>query len=236
MKANSLGILDAAAAHEYFGPAQLYWEGGYAGERKIQDVRPLLSIKRSNADWETIALKRLYQYETIDWLMSKWATPQDKKERDRSMDGLIKIHANEKEAESLVVEDPAPFTAILGKDKHLYFPFRPKGTGSDRSSIALWQLTLNQDKGNYLGGVCWVCPIGLSNVPATIYPSLQDVSDFVDQFVLMMPCLDNTGSEFINMYNAIGHEWTEWDNTGAFDWFQLKNNSVFKDWTSTEIK
>jgi hypothetical protein len=73
VKANSLGILDAAAAHEYFGPAQLYWEGGYAGERKIQDVRPLLSIKRSNADWETIALKRLYQYETIDWLMSKWA-------------------------------------------------------------------------------------------------------------------------------------------------------------------
>ena len=135
-----------------------------------------------------------------------------------------------------MVEDPAPFTAILGKDKHLYVPFRPKGTGSDRSSIALWQLTLNQDEGKYLGDVCWVCPIGLSKVPTQIYPSMQDVSNFVDQFVLMMPCLDNTGLEFTNMYYAIGHEWTEWDNTGAFDWFQLKNNSVFKDWTSTYIK
>ena len=45
VKANSLGIIEAAAALEYFGPSQLYWEGGYAGERNIQDVRPLLSIK-----------------------------------------------------------------------------------------------------------------------------------------------------------------------------------------------
>ena len=38
----------------------LNWEGGWHGERKIQEVKPLFHIKRSNVDWQTITLRRLY--------------------------------------------------------------------------------------------------------------------------------------------------------------------------------
>ena len=56
VKSNSLEMLAAAQSHIFHGPAMLHWEGGWHGERKIQQVKPLLHIKRSNADWPTIAL------------------------------------------------------------------------------------------------------------------------------------------------------------------------------------
>jgi hypothetical protein len=34
------------------GSAILHCEGGFCGERKIQEVKPLLSIKRENANWQ----------------------------------------------------------------------------------------------------------------------------------------------------------------------------------------
>ena len=52
VKLNSLGLLLAANTHSYHGPATLNWEGGWHGEHKIQQVKPLLHIKRRNADWQ----------------------------------------------------------------------------------------------------------------------------------------------------------------------------------------
>ena len=57
VKSNSLGMLAAAQSHIFHGPAMLHWEGGWHGKRKIQQVKPLLHIKRSNADWPTITLQ-----------------------------------------------------------------------------------------------------------------------------------------------------------------------------------
>ena len=45
VKSNSLGLLVAANTHSYHGPAKLNWEGGWHGECKIQQVKPLLHIK-----------------------------------------------------------------------------------------------------------------------------------------------------------------------------------------------
>ena len=47
-KSNSLGLLFVDNTHSYHGPTTLNWEGGWHGERKIQQVKPLLHIKRSN--------------------------------------------------------------------------------------------------------------------------------------------------------------------------------------------
>ena len=69
MKSNSLGLLVAANTHSYHGPATLNCEGGWHGECKIQQVKPLLHIKRSNVDWQTITLHWLYQHETIQRLL-----------------------------------------------------------------------------------------------------------------------------------------------------------------------
>ena len=57
VKPNSLGMLAAAQSHIFHGPAMLHWEGSWHGKRKIQQVKPLLHIKRSNADWPTITLQ-----------------------------------------------------------------------------------------------------------------------------------------------------------------------------------
>ena len=69
VKSNSLGLLVAASTHSYHGPTMLHWEGGWHGEQKIQQVKPLLHIKWSNADWQTITLHQLYQHETIQRLL-----------------------------------------------------------------------------------------------------------------------------------------------------------------------
>ena len=69
VKSNSLGLLVAANTHSYHGPAMLNWEGGWHGEHKMQQVKPLHHIKRSNVDWQTITLRRLYQHKTIKRLL-----------------------------------------------------------------------------------------------------------------------------------------------------------------------
>ena len=69
VKSNSLGLLVAINTHSYHVPARLNWEGGWHGEHRIQQVKPLLHIKRSNADWQTITLRWLYQHETIQRLL-----------------------------------------------------------------------------------------------------------------------------------------------------------------------
>ena len=69
VKSNYLGLLVAANTHSYHGPAILNWEGGWHGERKIQQVKLLLHIKWSNADWQTTMLCQLYQHETIQRLL-----------------------------------------------------------------------------------------------------------------------------------------------------------------------
>ena len=50
VKSNSLGLLVAANTHSYHGPAMSNLEGGWHGEHKIQQVKPLLHIKRSNVN------------------------------------------------------------------------------------------------------------------------------------------------------------------------------------------
>ena len=68
VKSNSLGLLVVANTHSYHGPATLNCEGGWHGKHKIKQVKPLLHIKRSNADWQTITLCQLCQQETIQRL------------------------------------------------------------------------------------------------------------------------------------------------------------------------
>ena len=96
VKPNSLTLLSAAESHLYHGPATLYYEGGWAGERKIQSVRPLLSIKRGNAEWQRISLLRLHQHETIKWLLESFEKDSDD-QRSREMEGVLHRFKNFKE-------------------------------------------------------------------------------------------------------------------------------------------
>ena len=127
VKSNSLGLLVAANTHSYHGPATLNWEGGWHGEHKIQQVRPLLHIKRSNVDWQTITLRRLYQHETIQRLLDDcMKEEQTVNQTSRQMEGALKVYGSHQMAEE-AIRSAQPITAVLDHKNVQYIPYRPIG-------------------------------------------------------------------------------------------------------------
>ena len=127
VKSYSLGLLVATNTHSYHGPATLNWEGGWHGERKNQQVKPLLHIKRSNVDWQTITLHRMYQHETIQRLLDDCVKEkQNENQTSRQMEGALKVYGSHQMAEQ-AIHSAQPITAVLDQKNLLYIPYRPIG-------------------------------------------------------------------------------------------------------------
>ena len=95
VKSNSLGLLVVANTNPYHGPATFNWEGGWHDERRFQQVKPLLHIKKRNADWQTITLRWLYQHETIQRLLHDWVKEEQKENQtSRQMEGALKVYGS----------------------------------------------------------------------------------------------------------------------------------------------
>ena len=141
VKSNSLGLLVAAYTHSYHGPAMLNWEGGWHGERKIQQVKPLLHIKRSNVDWQTITLRRLYQHKTIQRLLDDcMKEEQNENQTSRQMEGALKVYGSRQMAEE-AIHSAQPITAVLDHKNVLYIPYRPIGrANTTQSSVDLMEI------------------------------------------------------------------------------------------------
>jgi hypothetical protein len=233
VKSNSLGILSVAKAHEHFGPLLLNWEGGYAGERKIQDVKPLLTIKRENADWEKITLRSHYQLETITHLldiMQSESNESDKKASSRENIGSIKIFGSKAKLEE-AVQECLPLSGIVDENNDVWIAYRPTGTQSDRSAVTLVQLEFDDTMGEYVEGICWMSPIILS-ANERKFDSMEKCCYSAIEFLLLLPQLSDKGNNFINKYYAIGHKWTERNSSGKFEWSNLNLDCIFKDWVT----
>ena len=141
VKSNSLGLLVAANTHSYHGPTTINWEGGWHGERKIQQVKPLLHIKRSNVDWQTITLRQLYQHETIQRLLDDcMKQEQNENQTSRQMKGAVKVYGSRQMAEEAIYS-AQPITAVLDHKNVLYIPYRPIGrANTTRSSVDLMEI------------------------------------------------------------------------------------------------
>ena len=123
VKSNSLGPLVVANTHSYHGPATLNWKGGWHGEQKIQQVKPLLHIKRSNVDWQTITLRRLYQHETIQRLLDDcMKQEQHQNQTSRQIEGAVKVYGSLQMAEEAIYS-AEPITAVLDHKNVLYIPY-----------------------------------------------------------------------------------------------------------------
>ena len=164
VKSNSLGLLVAANTHSYHGPAMLNWEGGWHGERKIQQVKPLLHIKRSNVDWQTIALRRLYQHETIQRLLDDcMKAEQNENQTSRQMAGALKLYGSRQMAEE-AIHSAQPITAVLDHKNVLYIPYHPiDRANTTRSSVDLMEIRCDDNEGTMIQNLCWVCPIHSTN-------------------------------------------------------------------------
>ena len=102
-------------------------EGGWHGEHKIQQVKPLLHIKQSNADWQTIALCQLYQHETLQRLLDDCVKEeQNEDQTSRQMEGAQKVYGSRQMAEEAILHNP-PITAVLDHKNLLHIPYCPIG-------------------------------------------------------------------------------------------------------------
>jgi hypothetical protein len=232
VKSNSLGILSVAKAHDNFGPLILNWEGGFSGERKIQEVKPLLTIKREGADWQVITLRRLYQVETITTILESKLSKINEciSKQNRETYGLIKIFGTIQKAEE-AVRNCQPLSAVVDKDNCVWIAYRPSGVGTERSSVTLIQIEFKDNEGVEVADICWMSPINLTNIVKS-FDSMSECFKIANEYALLLPQLSEDGSTFVNSYYAIGHNWTERKRCGNFEWSNLNYDSVFKDWVT----
>ena len=229
LKSNSLGILGAADSHHLHGSTILHWEGGYAGERKIQEVKPLLTIKRENANWQLITLQRLYQLDTIVKIMEKLdelTINKNSHTKSRASEGTLKIYSTKLK----LMEDVNnfnPLSGILDSSNKIWLACRPGGSNS-RSSILLIELVFVDNEGESVENVCWMAPVLMTHNEKLI-ATTSELLEFSIQFVLLLPKLHTNGKEFVNLYYSIGHSWTERVCSGAYTNFII-HKEIFNDW------
>ena len=213
VKSNSLGWLVVANTHSYHGPATLNWEGGWHGERKIQQVKPaLLHIKWSNAEWETVILRWLYQHETIQRLLDDCVREeQNENQNSIEIEAALKVYGSCQMAEEAILHNQ-PITAVLDHKDILHIQYRPIGRANTiRSSIELMEIRCDDNEGMMIQNLFWVCPIHSTNNIIT-FESLYLIktNNFIKEFVLMLPTLnEDNGQDSMNNYYCIGHTWTE---------------------------
>ena len=211
VKSNSLGLLVAANTHSYHGPATLNWEGGWHGEHKIQQVKPPLHIKWSNADWQTITLHQLYQHKTIQRLLDDCVREeQNENQTSREMEGALEVYGSRQMAEEAILHNQ-PITAVLDHKNLLHIPYRPIGRANTmRSSVDLMEIRCDDNEGTMIQNLCWVCIIHSTNNIIT-FKSIHSIkSNFIKEFVLMLPTLnEDNGQDFMNNYYCVGYTWTE---------------------------
>jgi hypothetical protein len=79
-------------------------------EKKIQQVKPLLGIKRQNTDWATIVLRRLYQNETLKRLLEVKRPSEQSKEPD-ILEGAVKVYKSREEVDK-ALKSNLPLSAL----------------------------------------------------------------------------------------------------------------------------
>lgn len=229
VKSNSLGILSAADSHHYLGPAVLHWEGGYGGERKIQEVKPLLSIKRENANWQQITLRRLYQLDTIAKLLENIPGDDFSAEKTREHEGLMKIYPKPNNLREAVA-NCLPLSGVLDVANRIWLACRPSG-GASRSSVMLVEILFDDENGHDVGNICWMAPIKIGS-SSKQFSSMSEVLTYSGQFVLLLPSLSKNGEDFKNEYYTVGSKWSERTRSGVFQAYGL-NEFILNDWIQT---
>lgn len=221
--------MSVSKAHNKFGPLILNWEGVYAGERKIQEVKPLLGIKRENADWQRITLNRLYQMESISKIIEKVNTNDMKSvvPSTRGTEGLLKIFSNIEDAKD-AIRSALPLSGVVDDDHKVYIAYRPMDGTSSRSAVSLLELKFDDKNGDDICGICWTAEIQVNNNNIIHKESMACVFEFAREFCLLLPQINEMG--FCNKYYCIGSNWTERKKNGMFELSTLNTDETFIDW------
>jgi hypothetical protein len=192
-------------------------------------VKPLLSIKRENANWQQITLRRLYQLDTIAKLLENIPNEDHPVEKSREHEGLMKIYPKPTDLEEAVAKC-LPLSGVLDVDNRVWLACRPSG-GASRSSVMLVQITFDDRNGHDVGNICWMAPIKIGDSTKQ-FASMSEVLTYSEQFVLLLPSLSETGEDFNNMYYTVGSKWSERMRSGVFQAYGI-NEFILNDWILT---
>jgi len=237
-KSNSLGTLSAAKAHRCLGPAFLWWEGGWAGERKIQNAKPQLGIKRATADWRTLVLQCLWQRDMLSALMRQLDGTCEDDDSKREMEGMLRVCAN-RSAALEAVDNNMPLSAMLANDGTIWIAHRPStseclddetkptSVGWSRSAVQLQELKFHDGLGKCVSDLCWFAPVNVGRVFSL--GSTSDVREFANQHLLLLPQL-GPNDECQNSHCGIGSKWSQRNSRCVFGSPQI-STKVFEDWT-----
>ena len=198
-------------------------------------MKPLLHIKHSNADWQTITLRQLYQHEAIQRLLDDcMREEQNENQPSREMEGALKIYGSQRMAEEAILHNQ-PITVVLDHKDLLHIPYRPIGRASTmQSSVDLMEIRCDDNEGTMIQNLCWVCPIHSTNNIITFKSIYSIKSNFIKEIILMLPTLnEDNGQDFVNNYYCVGHTWTERNDEGKFI-PTLINHNIFRDWYEEE--
>jgi hypothetical protein len=232
VKSNSLGLIGVADAHDYFGSAAMNWEGGEEGERKIQQVKPQMGIRRRNAAWQKISMQKIYTNDSIDWLLGRLPTKESLTFSDTSQN-LHRVYRDLDEAEKITRGDSA--VALYEVNGRFYVLYKPTGEeNTSRSLAALLEINLNDGNGEYRFG-CWFSAMSLSGICGTkhVYPR-KDLEGVITRNILALPLLtmkldkpEITTSH--NKFYLISDDWDERVKGGCFIKSHL-TESLFTSW------
>ena len=217
VKSNSLGILSCTSTHQDMGPALLHWEGGWEGERKIQQLKPLLSIKRSNTDWTRIALRKIHQHNTLVWMLDNLDEATGIVRKGREFDSMIRIYKNRTDLMENCSNNNV-LIGILGKDGCVWIGYRPvdEESGNTRVQVKLSKIDFSDENGGHSKNGCWFAPITLTN-ESQLFDNMESVArTFLQEVVLLLPQMSVDSSTFMPKYYCIGHLWTERQSSGKF--------------------
>ena len=238
-KSNSLGLLAVADAHDYFGSAAMNWEGGEEGERKIQQVKPLMGIRRKNAAWQKLALQKIYTSDSINWLIKR--LPETKRnESSMRQSSLYRVYKDKNDAMRAVTGGGA--ISMYESKGGIYILYRPIGEeNSTRSSYGFMKISLDDAKGEYKFG-CWFSALGCCKTEKnTMVADVADLPGLITKNILALPMMGNDPSSTnqekgcitTSKFYLISDDWDERVSGGHFIKSHI-TDSLFNSWIEHE--
>jgi hypothetical protein len=189
-------------------------------EKKIQQVKPLLGIKRQNTDWATIVLRRLYQNETLKRLLEVKRPSEQSKEPD-ILEGAVKVYKSREEVDK-ALKSNLPLSALKLGNNSIHMVYR------ESQQVHLLEICFHDAEGHQVCDICWCSPISTTH-NLNPFDSMTQIQAITEQYILLLPVLDNKGTEYVNSYHAISNKWLERTQSGLFKPTAIPEQ-LFQDW------
>jgi len=188
-------------------------------------------------------MQNLWGDNVLSDLIDKLCDDQSLRDQRREIEGHVRIYAN-RDAVEQAIHQCKPLSGLLDYNGGIWIAYRPKSEEYrndmdwdkdttrhwSRSALKLLKVQLNDQAGRRVSDLCWFAP--LSTVPndTITMSSPLELKDRVDQYLLLLPQLNDNGNGYQNFFHVIGSKWTERVSDGTFKTPNLAFENFNDDW------